>query len=194
MNWGRESVGEEGHFFRKASLGWSFTILQTPHCVCYIQTITENLFVKGELSLYVANMISYFKQIPGFPQSNEKIKMKKGPAGKHFEVFFSYILLKLHFEWKIWPKDMHNKCLFFQNQGTFFNVQKRTEENLLLFASQRMRKSLQCYFKCEDYFAMILHFHMDYFAFYLWWNVCRSALAPRNLPCPEKFLTACLMR
>ena len=49
-----------------------------------------------------------------------KYTRKKAPQEKVLE-FFSQILLKLHFEWEIQPKDGHNQDLFFQNQGTSFN-------------------------------------------------------------------------
>ena len=47
---------------------------------------------------------------------------------------------------------------FFQNQGSFFDFQERTGNAFPLVARQSMKKSLQSYFKCEDYFAMILFF------------------------------------
>ena len=47
---------------------------------------------------------------------------------------------------------------FFQNQGYFFDFQERTGSPFPLVARQSMKKSLQSYFKCEDYFAMILFF------------------------------------
>ena len=48
----------------------------------------------------------------------------KRPRRAKFWRFFFWILLKLHFEWKIQPKDGHNYRLFSQNQGTFFDFQK----------------------------------------------------------------------
>ena len=58
---------------------------------------------------------------------SSKTQEKKVPQGK-FWSFFSQILSKLRFEWKIQPKDGHNQSLFFQNQGTFFDFQKRAGE------------------------------------------------------------------
>ena len=45
-----------------------------------------------------------------------------------FCCFFSWILLKLHFEWKIYSKDGQNQGRFFPNESTFFDFQKRAEE------------------------------------------------------------------
>ena len=45
---------------------------------------------------------------------------KKSPAGKHFRVFFSQILLKICFEWKFNLNMDAVKVFFLQKQGTFF--------------------------------------------------------------------------
>ena len=56
---------------------------------------------------------------------------EKRPRRKKFWSFFSKILLKLHFEWQIQPKDEHNQGIFLQNQGTFFDFQKMEGEALI---------------------------------------------------------------
>ena len=49
---------------------------------------------------------------------------KKKSRLKTYCSFFSYILLKLHFEWEIPPKDGHNKGFSFKSQDAFFDFQK----------------------------------------------------------------------
>ena len=52
---------------------------------------------------------------------------------EEFWNFFSEILLKLHLEWKVQPKDGHYQGLFpKKNQGTFFDFQKKAGETFLL--------------------------------------------------------------
>ena len=48
---------------------------------------------------------------------SQKYTKKKTPLGKRG--FFSYILLKPHFKWKISPKDAHKQGLFSQNRVHF---------------------------------------------------------------------------
>ena len=43
------------------------------------------------------------------------------------------MLLKLHFEWKVWPKDGQNQGFSFKNQDTFFRFLKREREASPLF-------------------------------------------------------------
>lgn len=72
---------------------------------------------------------------------------KKDTEGKSFAVFFSKILLNLHFKWRCKPQMHTNRVLFFQNQdtflqkrvpflqnqGTFFHFQKLAGETFPLF-------------------------------------------------------------
>ena len=51
---------------------------------------------------------------------------------------------------------------FFSKLGNFFLFSKKTAEPLPLVALQDMIKSLQCYFRCENYFATSLYFHITF--------------------------------
>ena len=66
-----------------------------------------------------------FAELGHFDKHFVKNTQKKGSFGNIFGVFFSSILLKLHFEWKIKPKNGHNHDLFFKI-WVLLNFLKRT--------------------------------------------------------------------
>ena len=60
--------------------------------------------------------------------TNISSKTQDRSVGKNFGIFFSQILLKLHFEQKNLTQRWIKSGPFFQNQGTFFYFQKRARE------------------------------------------------------------------
>ena len=53
---------------------------------------------------------------------------KKRPRWEIFLKFFSRYSLKVHFEWKILPKDRNNQAFFPKNQVTFIRFSKKAGE------------------------------------------------------------------
>ena len=68
-----------------------------------------------------------FVELGQFDKLFVKDKKKRSRREK-FWSFFSQILLKLHFEWKINAKIDLFRAFFSQNQGTFFDFQKNAGE------------------------------------------------------------------
>ena len=91
---------------------------------------------------------------------------EKKPYWEKCSNFFAQILLKLYFEWKIQPIDGHNQDPFFpENQGTFFDFQKRAgKASPLPFPScaPETMKTLGYYILRNDFFLLNSSLALNY--------------------------------
>ena len=122
--------------------------------ICFsLQTHNQKFFSAGEVLWSQGTLIKV---------SSKKHK-KKRSRRENFGNFFPQLLLKLHFEWNI-QKDGRNQGLFFQNQGTFYDFQKRAGEASPTFPPRSCAPALlqwnlaqeQCFLKQSLYSSLAL--------------------------------------
>ena len=102
-------------------------------CICWPLCLTSFLILylhflkqKSPFSKVTGAQPEIFKGRGGFLELGHfnkpfvKNKREKGPVGKNLGFFcLDTVILKLHYEWKIWPKDEHNQGLFSKVRAIF---------------------------------------------------------------------------